>query len=481
MMAELLERSFKLTGNIAALLAALLALAAAVTWIAARDAIAIAAPIIAWMFAVCAMLATAVATLAFVVERSEWLATRRAEARRDRTLAKNEAKQSDIASDRAQIHLVAEARMLSATVRQMERGMIHPAALGDGKFSSFPAQIINQIEAHAAPVASAKLPPKIELSQLIPTGPSIEALALGIEVTDSGLKALTSPLAGLVHVGVGGSSGWGKSVFLQCLAIQIALAPELAQMALIDIEGQTFSPFAALGGDRLRYPLADNEADITAILDDLKGEWERRRQLYQRHPSAADLAGYNALAEAPLPPVVMMFDEINMVTDDKDIMGRLTKKYGIFCILGGQDWNAASIPTKLRNNFSTRIQLKAMSKTQSRVMLEDSSAADITDPGRAYAVLPGRGLSEIQTPFITKDDIARALATIPNGAPPTAAPTRIEGQVIACYQATGSYSKAFRTLYELENNEAYVKAIGGNQTAKIKAILDRHNIAHPVK
>ncbi|MHC4605235.1 MAG: hypothetical protein ACYS6W_18115 [Planctomycetota bacterium] len=148
---KLLKRFFELTGNIAWSLAVVFTLMTAVTWLAARDAVLFIAPIALYVLAGCAILATTVATLAFVIERSEWLATRRTEARKDRTLAKNEARMAGIASDRAQMHLMAEGRMMAAAVRQMENGLIHPSALGEGaKFSSFPAQIINKIEAQAA-------------------------------------------------------------------------------------------------------------------------------------------------------------------------------------------------------------------------------------------------------------------------------------------------------------------------------------------
>ncbi|KKL25496.1 hypothetical protein LCGC14_2404690, partial [marine sediment metagenome] len=60
-------------------------------------------------------------------------------------------------------------------------------------------------------------------------------------------------------------------------------------------------------------------------------------------------------------------------------------------------------------------------------------------------------------------------------------PENSEQVVVDCYLETGSYSKAFRLLYELENNKSYEGAIGGNQTAKIKAILDKNDIAHPAK
>jgi hypothetical protein len=155
----LLERSFKLTGTIAWLLAAMLTIAFALTWISARATVQAAAPFVAWAFAICAILAIAIATIAFCVERSEWLATKRTELHRDRTLAKNEAKMANIASESAYMRMVAEAKLLGATLKQVENGLIHPAALGDGKFSSFPARVINQIEQAAVPLLEASPQP----------------------------------------------------------------------------------------------------------------------------------------------------------------------------------------------------------------------------------------------------------------------------------------------------------------------------------
>jgi DNA segregation ATPase FtsK/SpoIIIE-like protein len=512
---------------------AVLAIFTLMAFIAAWPFLAYYGRYVAIVYAICASLA-AIGWLALILAKIRYGFTER-KAESITTLAENNARQIEAAAHASlvQAKATSEARLLSAQARKAEREaelFVITAAQNEqvlisdgnpqGRFVAAHLALSGEVngrrrtpteleaatwQAWHAPAAKAALPQtteatppplpdKIDLLKLIPpTGPTIEQIALGVMATKTGIETLAAPLAGMVHVGIGGSSGWGKSVLLQALALQIALAPELAELCLIDIEAQTFSPFATLGRDRLRYPLADNEADIIAILDDLKGEWERRRQLFQAHPQAADLADYNRLANEPLPYITLMIDEVNMLTGDKAIVGKLTRlgqgtrKYGLYCVLGGQNWNADDIPTKLRNNFSTRIQLKAMSKTQSRVMLEANSAADIQDPGRAFAVLPGRGLCEIQTPWVDKPTLARVLATIltaATAAPPTAAPTaenRIEENVIARYLETGSLSQAFRLLYELQNGALYTKAIGGNQTAKVKAILTRHNIAHPVK
>lgn len=63
---------------------------------------------------------------------------------------------------------------------------------------------------------------------------------------------------------------------------------------------------------------------------------------------------------------------------------------------------------------------------------------------------------------------------------PETAQALIDQQVIDEYQATGSYSAAFRLLYRLENGSDYAGAIGGNNTRRVKDILDRHNVTHPI-
>jgi len=443
----------------------LLGLAAVAIWTVAQDAIRQAAPVVVWSMAAVTTLAAIAWLVSFAIRLWSESQAHRAESHRRRIEA---ASAAALVETKAR----AEARIAAAEARKAEREadlFVITAADGEqvfvsdsnpgGRFVAAHLALSGQINgreiqptplqaaawdrwqtartSHPAPAigagpdtTGAALPDKINLLDLLPTdGPTLNRIALGVALGDGGtVKPLSAPLAKMVHVGIGGSSGWGKSVFLQGLAFQIATAPEAAQLALIDIEAQTFSPFAGLGGDRLRYPLVDNEADILAILDDLRGEWHRRRELFRDHPQAADLADYNRLTADPLPYIVLMVDEVNAIVDDPDILSRLTslgqgtRKYGLYLALGGQDWNAASIPTKLRNNFSTRIQLRAMSKSQSRVMLEDSAAAEIDRPGRAYAVLPGREMTEIQTPFVDKQTLAAALLALAAGGPPPVMP-----------------------------------------------------------
>lgn len=153
-MTKLIELPMRMTTGIAILTSVIFAFFSLVTWVAAKSAILMIAPIVVWSMAIFSTLAALVATVAFCAERGEWYATRHAESKRDRILARNEARQADLESHRQYIRMVAEGKLLAATLQQVGCGLIHPLALGEGKFSSFPAQVINQIE-NAVPLLEA--------------------------------------------------------------------------------------------------------------------------------------------------------------------------------------------------------------------------------------------------------------------------------------------------------------------------------------
>jgi len=144
-------------------------------------------------------------------------------------------------------------------------------------------------------------------------------LVLGITIfPGTGVaRPVTAALSELVHVAVGGSSGWGKSVFLRALALQFATAAESCRLALIDLEGATFAPFAS--SERLLWPVADTEADALAIMARLVEEMNRRKELYQAFPGVDSLAAFNARAAEPLPPVIALIDEATALLSDRSV------------------------------------------------------------------------------------------------------------------------------------------------------------------
>jgi hypothetical protein len=261
-------------------------------------------------------------------------------------------------------------------------------------------------------------PARVPLAGLLEGPPSIHNLVLGMTVREDGQPEIVRANMGrLVHIAVGGSSGWGKSVFLRSLGYQIAKSTDPVDLVLVDLEGATFAPFQNCG--RLLWPVADTEDDALAIFQELTGELDRRKELYSQYPGVDSISIYNAQAGGTLTPVVALVDEATALLGDKSVESALrtlalrARKYGLWLVLGGQDWKASSLDTAIRNQFSSRIQFKAMSASQSRVLLQQSGAEDLDAQGRALCILPGRAMFIMQAPFVS----ARDLEDLGNGGP----------------------------------------------------------------
>jgi hypothetical protein len=273
--------------------------------------------------------------------------------------------------------------------------------------------------------APAPWPDRVNLADLLADGQGdLNNIILGVTPDRGRLAPLTAPLEKMVHVAVGGASGWGKSEFLRAFCFQVATAPQLAELALIDLEAATFSPFARSG--KLRYPIADDERDILAILADLVDEMNRRKELYRPWPEADKLSIYNRLGDEPLPVIALLIDEATAIFgENKDIeqaartLALRGRKYGLYVVAGGQSWKASDFDSSIRGQFSTTIHFHAKDKTSSRVLLGDPAAADLDRIGGAFVVLPGRPMVEIQSPAISLMHTTRALQVGNQAGPPT--------------------------------------------------------------
>ncbi len=262
---------------------------------------------------------------------------------------------------------------------------------------------------------TAAWPRVVRLHEIVPEPATVHRLALGITVDESGrTMPVTVALGEMVHVAVGGSSGWGKSIFLKALALQLSVASEPVELAMVDLEGVTFAAFGQ--ADRLLWPIAETTGQALQIMAYLLEEMERRRALFHEFPGVDSLSAYNARAgDEQLAPLVVMVDEATALLADRSVHNRTkelvlrARKYGIWFVLGGQDWKASSLDTALRNMLATRVQFHAASGSQSRVLLGDGAAVGLTVAGRAIAQLPGRAQLEIQAPLVTTGEIAAAL------------------------------------------------------------------------
>lgn len=299
------------------------------------------------------------------------------------------------------------------------------------------------------PQLSAPLPETVDLAHYLMGACSIRRMFLGVGRLPSGqVQPIAAPLETLVHIATGGSSGFGKSTFMQALGYQCLGAKEHTQVVMLDTQGVTFTPFT--GHNRLLYPLASDLDNIAGILAELVEEMKRREGLFKGYQGVFTLAQYNSIDGHDLPVVPIFFDEFGMAADDKRIVKHVKnlvqggRKFGLYLIAGAQTWGADEIAMSIRGNLSTSIQFYARSKAQSRILLEDSRAAELTRPGQAFARLPGKtDLIELQAPDPSSVmDVSPMLLDEPGPAMPSEAsqPGDLERRVLEL--AAGGASKA---------------------------------------
>lgn len=267
-----------------------------------------------------------------------------------------------------------------------------------------PENITEQIAAQNVP----QLPTRVPLRSLVIT-PSIRDLVLGI----SAVGTIRADMENLVHIAVGGSSGWGKSVFLQSIVYQLSQSIEQIGLILVDLEKVTFLPFYRC--NRLLYPIVDDENETIGVFKEILSEMDRRKELYASYPGVDKLSLYNQISDKKLDPLVIAIDEGTTLMNDKRIEKILrtlairARKFGIWLIIGCQDWKVSSIDGTIKYQLSTQVQFKTKSGAQSRALLEDSCAKDIKVRGRAFAILRGQEMIEMQAPIIGYQDIIAAM------------------------------------------------------------------------
>lgn len=271
-----------------------------------------------------------------------------------------------------------------------------------------------------------ELPSLVRWHDLLPSGRGdLNNLVLGLYLNSAGrLAPLTVSLYDLFHTIAAGSTGWGKSAFVNALLAQLATCPDPVEFVLVDQQDHGLSAFK--GCDRLRYPLLRQPDDILSALHEVHEEATRYRSaLFARH-DADDLADYNRRADHYLPPIVVVVDEAASTLANKEISAALKKqawelrKFGVYQFLLLTSAKGTTIDTDHRQQFASKVQLHANEKSQARMLMDSAEDATKFPPGRAIIDLPGLPQTLVQTPYIDKRELRFLLR--PANTPPQQPP-----------------------------------------------------------
>jgi S-DNA-T family DNA segregation ATPase FtsK/SpoIIIE len=218
-------------------------------------------------------------------------------------------------------------------------------------------------------------------------------------------------LAEMPHLLVAGTTGSGKSVFLNSLIVQLADSDANVRFLLVDPKRVEFSPYRPF----LRpYFTPQDMVNFSSWLCD---EMDERYDRLERR-GVRDLDSYNA--EAPLDDqmarIVCVIDELANIMLDPDIKPRvevsltrvaqMARAVGIHLVLATQRPTVNVVTGLLRANIPARVAFNVITETDSRIILDEPGAENLNGKGDMLVRLPGlRGLSRLQGELVTIDDV----------------------------------------------------------------------------
>ena len=256
------------------------------------------------------------------------------------------------------------------------------------------------------------------------------SVAVGLDISGN---AIVTDLKKMPHGLVAGSTGSGKSVFINSVLISLLYKshPSDVRVLLIDPKMVELAPYNNI--PHLAAPVITDVKAATAALKWAVEEMERRYELFA-HSGARDIVRYNEKAlssgqmEHKLPYLVIVIDELADLmmmspADVEEAICRIAQKAracGIHLLVATQRPSVDVITGLIKANIPTRIAFSVSSQVDSRTILDQSGAEKLL--GRGDMLFLENGTSKavrLQGTFVTDDEIEDVVKHVRNQAKPS--------------------------------------------------------------
>ena len=221
------------------------------------------------------------------------------------------------------------------------------------------------------------------------------------------------------HLLVAGTTGSGKSVFINTLLASLLykFSPKQLKLILIDPKMLELSVYNDIA--HLLTPVVTEPKKAIIALKWVCKEMERRYSLMNEEGTRS-LEGYNQKASEALPYIVVFIDEMAdlMMTAGKEVehyvqrLAQMARACGIHLVMATQRPSVDIITGSIKANFPSRVSFQVASKYDSRTVLGEIGAEQLLGNGDMLMTKNGSSLIRYQSAFISDNEVNKLILEI---------------------------------------------------------------------
>lgn len=223
-------------------------------------------------------------------------------------------------------------------------------------------------------------------------------------------------LAKMPHLLIAGTTGSGKSVFINSLIISLIyhLPASKLRFFMIDPKRVELSAYKNLPHV---VEIANDQTDALRILQDVNDIMSMRYKKLE-YDGCKNIKEYNQKhPDSQLPRIVVIIDEFAdlMMTSAKETeqliarIAQLARACGIHLVIATQRPVAKVITGLIKSNLPTRVAFSVASGMDSRIILDKTGAEKLTGRGDMLLSVVGGAPQRIQAPYISSQAIDRVV------------------------------------------------------------------------
>jgi len=220
-------------------------------------------------------------------------------------------------------------------------------------------------------------------------------------------------LSKMPHLLVAGSTGSGKSVFINTLISSILYKFTAEEVRLIMVDPKMLELSIYDGIPHLLLPVVTEPSKASQALKWAVKEMIRRYTVLSES-NCRNIANYNKKADEKLPYIVIIIDELAdlMMVCSKEVeasitrLAQMARAAGIHLVLATQRPSVDVITGLIKANFPARVAFKVSSRIDARTIMDTQGAEKLLGNGDMLFLAPGTSIVErLHGAFISDEEV----------------------------------------------------------------------------